>query len=156
MYRTEQFIYWLYDALVQPRHKVSFKTQAKIKYVCEHNYFWTLWVSKHSLFPCLQLFYQLKGDMCLKVIENGKHKDVLIKEGEVNFHTFYLSNCIPVLKWLQFTCHFVIAIKTKLLLISKPMIPLFFVVLLLLHCLYKSKSGLLQWFNWKYIGLIFC
>lgn len=31
----------------------------------------------------LQLFYQVKGDMCLKVIENGKHKDVHIKEGQV-------------------------------------------------------------------------
>ncbi len=27
-----------------------------------------------------------KGDMCLKVIENGKHKDVHIKEGEVSFN----------------------------------------------------------------------
>lgn len=23
------------------------------------------------------------GDMCLKVVENGKHRDVVIKEGEV-------------------------------------------------------------------------
>ncbi|XP_013887937.1 3-hydroxyanthranilate 3,4-dioxygenase [Austrofundulus limnaeus] len=30
-----------------------------------------------------ELFFQLKGDMCLKVIENGKHKDVLIKEGQM-------------------------------------------------------------------------
>lgn len=30
--------------------------------------------------------------MCLKVIENGKHKDVHIKEGEVSFRSF--------------TCHF--------------------------------------------------
>lgn len=29
-----------------------------------------------------ELFYQLKGDMCVKIIENGIHKDVLIKEGE--------------------------------------------------------------------------
>lgn len=31
----------------------------------------------------LQLFYQVKGDMCLKIIENGKQKDVVIQEGEV-------------------------------------------------------------------------
>lgn len=31
-----------------------------------------------------QLFYQVKGDMCLKVIANGKPKDVHIKEGEVS------------------------------------------------------------------------
>ncbi|XP_008319546.1 3-hydroxyanthranilate 3,4-dioxygenase [Cynoglossus semilaevis] len=30
-----------------------------------------------------ELFYQLKGDMCLKVIENNKHKDVHIREGEM-------------------------------------------------------------------------
>ncbi|XP_076017015.1 3-hydroxyanthranilate 3,4-dioxygenase-like [Genypterus blacodes] len=30
-----------------------------------------------------ELFYQLRGDMCLKVIENGKYKDVHIKEGEM-------------------------------------------------------------------------
>lgn len=30
-----------------------------------------------------QLFYQIRGDMVLKVIENGKHKDVHIREGEV-------------------------------------------------------------------------
>lgn len=29
-----------------------------------------------------ELFYQLKGDMCVKIIENGQHKDVHIKEGE--------------------------------------------------------------------------
>lgn len=30
-----------------------------------------------------ELFYQVKGDMCLKLVENGKHKDVRIREGEV-------------------------------------------------------------------------
>uniref|UniRef100_A0A3P9J494 3-hydroxyanthranilate 3,4-dioxygenase n=1 Tax=Oryzias latipes TaxID=8090 RepID=A0A3P9J494_ORYLA len=38
-----------------------------------------------------ELFYQLKGDMCLKIIENGKHKDVHIKEGEI----FLLPARIP-------------------------------------------------------------
>lgn len=32
----------------------------------------------------LQLFYQVEGDMCLKIIENGNHKDIFIREGEVN------------------------------------------------------------------------
>ncbi|CAH1790658.1 unnamed protein product [Owenia fusiformis] len=30
-----------------------------------------------------ELFYMLKGDMCLKVVENNKHRDVHIKEGEI-------------------------------------------------------------------------
>lgn len=53
--------------------------------------------------------------MCLKVIENGKHKDVHIKEGEVSFHTF-----IPVVFYfmmqsiinigLQFTQNFALTL----------------------------------------------
>lgn len=38
-----------------------------------------------------ELFYQLKGDMVLKVMERGRHKDVVIKEGEL----FLLPNFIP-------------------------------------------------------------
>ncbi|XP_073409553.1 3-hydroxyanthranilate 3,4-dioxygenase [Dendrobates tinctorius] len=38
-----------------------------------------------------ELFYQLEGDMCLKIIENGNHKDIYIKEGEM----FLLPARIP-------------------------------------------------------------
>ncbi|XP_076463468.1 3-hydroxyanthranilate 3,4-dioxygenase-like [Babylonia areolata] len=38
-----------------------------------------------------ELFYMLKGDMVLKVIEQGKHRDLPIKEGEI----FLLPACIP-------------------------------------------------------------
>jgi hypothetical protein len=30
-----------------------------------------------------ELFYQIKGDMCVKILENGQHKDIHIKEGEI-------------------------------------------------------------------------
>ncbi|XP_074650668.1 3-hydroxyanthranilate 3,4-dioxygenase-like [Tubulanus polymorphus] len=30
-----------------------------------------------------ELFYMFKGDMCLKVVEKGEHKDIIIKEGEI-------------------------------------------------------------------------
>ncbi|KPP75909.1 hypothetical protein Z043_104804 [Scleropages formosus] len=61
----------------------------------------------------MQLFYQLRGDMVLKVVENGKHKDVHIREGEVGLFSgprtqsynvvlpYYVDNTTDVLfeKW---------------------------------------------------------
>ncbi|XP_029449179.1 3-hydroxyanthranilate 3,4-dioxygenase isoform X2 [Rhinatrema bivittatum] len=38
-----------------------------------------------------ELFFQVKGDMCLKITENGKHRDVYIREGEM----FLLPARIP-------------------------------------------------------------
>ena len=38
-----------------------------------------------------ELFYQIKGDMCVKILENGQHKDIHIKEGEF----FLLPGRIP-------------------------------------------------------------
>lgn len=39
----------------------------------------------------LQFFFMLKGDMCLKVVEKGSPKDIVIREGEV----FLLPSKIP-------------------------------------------------------------
>lgn len=33
--------------------------------------------------PVPQVFYQLEGDMVLQVLERGKHRDVVIRQGEV-------------------------------------------------------------------------
>lgn len=38
-----------------------------------------------------ELFFQVKGDMCLKIMERGQPKDIHIKEGEM----FLLPGCIP-------------------------------------------------------------
>nr|XP_042711079.1 3-hydroxyanthranilate 3,4-dioxygenase isoform X3 [Chrysemys picta bellii]XP_042711081.1 3-hydroxyanthranilate 3,4-dioxygenase isoform X3 [Chrysemys picta bellii]XP_042711082.1 3-hydroxyanthranilate 3,4-dioxygenase isoform X3 [Chrysemys picta bellii] len=38
-----------------------------------------------------ELFYQVEGDMCLKIIENGNHRDIHIREGEM----FLLPARIP-------------------------------------------------------------
>ena len=38
-----------------------------------------------------ELFYQIKGDMCVKILENGAHRDVHIKQGEL----FILPGRIP-------------------------------------------------------------
>lgn len=38
-----------------------------------------------------QLFYMVKGDMCLKTIEKGERRDVIIREGEM----FLLPGRIP-------------------------------------------------------------
>lgn len=48
--------------------------------------FWSSCLNAIFLFP--QLFYQVQGDMCLKIIENGKQKDVVIREGEVKQDCF--------------------------------------------------------------------
>ncbi|CAF0963340.1 unnamed protein product [Rotaria sordida] len=38
-----------------------------------------------------EVFYQIKGDMCLKVLEQNQHRDIMIKEGEI----FLLPANIP-------------------------------------------------------------
>lgn len=64
----------------------------------KYKVFWNSCLNIIILF--LQLFYQVKGDMCLKIIENGKQKDVVIREGEVK------QSCFPVtvehthVKWI--------------------------------------------------------
>ncbi|MGH0189674.1 UNVERIFIED_CONTAM: hypothetical protein FKN15_036003 [Acipenser sinensis] len=44
-----------------------------------------------------ELFYQLRGDMCLKVIENNTQKDVLIREGEL-FYQLRGDMCLKVIE----------------------------------------------------------
>ena len=70
----------------------------------------SIFISGLSLILFYQFFYQLKGDMCLKVVENGKHKDVHIKEGEVGV-------CVHV--WLgACTCGWVCALWLGACLVS--------------------------------------
>ena len=47
------------------------------------------------------MFFMFKGDMCLKIVEKGVHKDVNIKEGEVTIpmKRSFLSDsisCLPL------------------------------------------------------------
>lgn len=42
-----------------------------------------------------QLFYQVKGDMVLRVMEKGKQKDIKIKEGEVPIISYLTRSLIP-------------------------------------------------------------
>ncbi|XP_077815800.1 3-hydroxyanthranilate 3,4-dioxygenase isoform X3 [Macaca mulatta] len=45
----------------------------------------TILRSEHfiQLLPASQVFYQLEGDMVLRVLEQGKHRDVVIRQGEI-------------------------------------------------------------------------
>ena len=47
--------------------------------------------SENSIIEGEELFYMRRGDMCLKILQNGKFKDVHIKEGQV----FLLPGRIP-------------------------------------------------------------
>lgn len=38
-----------------------------------------------------ELFYQIEGDIVVKIIEEGKQRDIVIKEGEM----FLLPRCVP-------------------------------------------------------------
>ncbi|XP_006882442.1 PREDICTED: 3-hydroxyanthranilate 3,4-dioxygenase [Elephantulus edwardii] len=38
-----------------------------------------------------EVFYQLEGDMVLQILEKGKHRDVVIRQGEI----FLLPACVP-------------------------------------------------------------
>lgn len=40
--------------------------------------------------PLEEFFFQLEGDMMLKIIDNGKKVDMIIKEGEIFFYHFQL------------------------------------------------------------------
>lgn len=57
----------------------------------KYRMFWSGFVNVIFLF--LQLFYQIKGDLCLKIIENGKRKDIVIREGEVKMGLLFCYCC---------------------------------------------------------------
>lgn len=58
----------------------------------------------HSCCLVLQLFYQLRGDMVLKVIENGRRREVLIREGEVGSPSWRWQCAIPVIQNSALSC----------------------------------------------------
>ena len=47
--------------------------------------------SDYHIDPAEEFFYQLEGDMCLKVVEEGQFRDIIIKEGDI----FLLPPWIP-------------------------------------------------------------
>ena len=54
-----------------------------------------------SVYLLPQFFMQLKGDMCLKIVEKNQHKDVHIKEGEVStvdLQKIYISRMLVFVK----------------------------------------------------------
>ena len=67
-------------------NKMMHNTQLKVFYVGGPNQ-----RKDYHLEEGEELFYMRKGDMCLKILENGKFKDVHIKQGQV----FLLPGRIP-------------------------------------------------------------
>ena len=59
-----------------------------------------LWSSYVISSLLLQLFFQVKGQMCLKVVEKDCHKDIPIAEGEVCIHL--LKNFLNVMCALHY------------------------------------------------------
>ena len=51
-----------------------------------------------------EIFYQVKGDMVLKIVEKGVHKDVTIKEGEVYILCIYTFEHVMDLLCLTDLC----------------------------------------------------
>ena len=67
-------------------NKMMHNTQLKVFYVGGPNQ-----RKDYHLEEGEELFYMRKGDMCLKILQNGKFKDVHIKQGQV----FLLPGRIP-------------------------------------------------------------
>ena len=57
----------------------------------------------NDLFLIFKLFYQLKGDMCLKVVEQNQHRDVIIKEGEVRMSSKFQLTNYEIFQYLDFS-----------------------------------------------------